>query len=225
MTSRLVMTRKDPRRTDFRLIGDVEPSHYSSDTTHYTRPRNGRCATTTITRTDPSGERLQVGVIEWPIRPLDPAQLVVGTRDVPMAKSSMYTSCVRPVVFFVLFFFVIHDLTSVQIGTFHGCRRPPVRVANPRCASTGEGRRHRRASLCSPHTQLVPLRGYNRASTSYVATFVRSQSGFCFRRKHASSLFVPPEGFHILDDIVVTFIYFESKWRDKENAKHASLSM
>lgn len=71
-------------------------------------------------------------------------------------------------------------------------------------------------------TKLVPLRGYDHASTAYVATFVQSESGFCFRRKHTSSLFVPPEGFHILDDIVVTFIYFECRWRDREGARARS---
>ncbi|KAF8548125.1 hypothetical protein OG21DRAFT_1396747, partial [Imleria badia] len=123
----------------------------------------------------------QVGVIEWPDHPLDPAQLVVGTRDVQMLKSgSIYTSSER---------FTAVD-GYVYEWQIHGLR-----------------------------PQLVPLRGYNRASSSYVATFVQSQSGFCLRRKHTSSLFVPPEGFHILDDIVVTFIYFESKWRDKEGTK------
>jgi hypothetical protein len=76
-----------------------------------------------------------------------------------------------------------------------------------------------------PHAhppKLVPLRGYNSPSTAYVATFVRSQSGSCFRRRDTSSLFVPPEGVRILDDIVVTFIYFECKWRDKEGARARS---
>ncbi|KAG6375857.1 hypothetical protein JVT61DRAFT_2717 [Boletus reticuloceps] len=77
-------------------------------------------------------------------------------------------------------------------------------------------------SWCSPYSiKLVPLRGDSRSS-SYIATFVQSQSGFWFRRKHTSSLFIPPEGYDILDDIVVTFIYFEGKWRDKEGDKARS---
>ncbi|KAI6009603.1 hypothetical protein F5J12DRAFT_782109 [Pisolithus orientalis] len=64
--------------------------------------------------------------------------------------------------------------------------------------------------------QLVPLNsGHNAA---YVATFLQSsQSIFkSWNRKSSASLFVPPEGTHILDDIIVTFIYFESQWRDRE---------
>ncbi|KAN0073715.1 hypothetical protein V8E55_011969 [Tylopilus felleus] len=184
MTSRLVMTKKDPRCTDFVLVGDASASTgiYTSDTTHYARPRNGSRATTLITRTDPTaGDRLQVGIIEWPVHPLDPAQLVVGTRDVHMSKSGIFTS-------------------SEQFTAADGC------VYEWQIQDT--------------RPQLVPIRrGLHRTSTSYVATFVQSQSGFCLRRKHTSSLFIPPEGFHILDDIVVTFIYFESRWRDKEGVR------
>lgn len=109
MTSRLTLSKKDPRRTDFVLVGSANAAVtsagyaaslnspvYSSDTTHYARPRNGSRATTTVTRIDPSGDRLQVGVIEWPVHPLDRAQLVVGTRDVLMTKSGIFTSCVSP---------------------------------------------------------------------------------------------------------------------------------
>ena len=96
MTFRLAMTKKDPRRTDFILVGEHGGSvaHplpvYTSDTTL----RNGGRATTTITRTDPTGDRFQVGVIEWPVLPHDHAQLVVGTRTVYMSKSGIYTSYV-----------------------------------------------------------------------------------------------------------------------------------
>lgn len=104
MTSRLLITKKDTRRSDFVLVGDTSvgganpgSALYTSDTTHYTHPRNGARATTTITRADPTcgGDRFQVGVIEWPVDGRDPVQLVVGTRDVHMSKLSVYTSCVR----------------------------------------------------------------------------------------------------------------------------------
>ncbi|KAF8129193.1 hypothetical protein EV363DRAFT_1337977 [Boletus edulis] len=200
MTSRLIMTKKDPRRTDFvpavanandddassrkfgyHLDGRTTPT-YTSDTTHFARPRNGCRALTTVTRTDHTGDRLQVGVIEWPEHILAPTQLVVGTRDVRMSKVSAHTSSER--------------FTAMNGMTYEW----QVHDSRP---------------------QLVPLRG-NSHSTSYVATFVQSQSGFWFRRKHTSSLFIPPEGYDILDDIVVTFIYFAGKWRDKEGDKARS---
>lgn len=93
-------------------------------------------------------------------------------------------------------------------------------MANSRRSSTGKVRPSPLLFLVLTRgLELVPLGTLNHASTAYIATFVQSQSGLCFRRKHTSSLFIPPEGFHILDDIVVTFIYFESKWQDKEGAK------
>ncbi|KAH0830207.1 hypothetical protein J3R83DRAFT_1564 [Lanmaoa asiatica] len=191
MTFRLVLTKKDPRCTDFILVGDhaldtnanfiPNPPVYTSDTISYSHPRNGSRATTTITRTDPTGDRFQVGIIEWPAHRHDRVQLVVGTRNVQMARSGIYTSPER---------FTATDGYVYEWQIQDG--RP----------------------------QLVPLRTYDHpSSTAYVATFVQSQSGFFFCRKHTSSLFVPPEGLHILDDIVVTFVYFESKWREKENIK------
>lgn len=99
MTSKLVMTKKDPRHTSFVLVGDGKVSAsrlpvYSSDTKHYARPRNGSRATTTITRTDPNGDRFQVGLIDWPVHPQDRPPLVIGTRTVKMTKSGIFTSCV-----------------------------------------------------------------------------------------------------------------------------------
>ncbi|KIJ63383.1 hypothetical protein HYDPIDRAFT_92594 [Hydnomerulius pinastri MD-312] len=70
--------------------------------------------------------------------------------------------------------------------------------------------------------QLVPLRAHH--SSAYIATFVQNRTGSFLMRKHSASLFIPPEGGHILDDIVVTFIYFESQWRDRERTKARSLS-
>lgn len=107
----------------------------------------------------------------------------------------------------------------MQLGAVHGRRWLRVRVADPRQSSTGEVPVPPATCSIFTPTKLVPLRGYSHPSTAYVATFVRSKSGFCFRRKYTSSLFIPPEGCLILDDIVVTFIYFECKWRDKEGAK------
>lgn len=93
MTSKLVLTKKDPRRTNFVFAGDRSTMPvYASDTTHHARPRNGSRATTTVTRIDPSGDRFQVGVIEWPVYTRDPPPLVVGTRNVPMSKSGLFTS-------------------------------------------------------------------------------------------------------------------------------------
>ncbi|KAG2360363.1 hypothetical protein BDR07DRAFT_1452007 [Suillus spraguei] len=40
--------------------------------------------------------------------------------------------------------------------------------------------------------------------------------------KHSAALVIPPEAVHLLDDIVVTFIYFESRWREKEQARSRS---
>ncbi|KAG9318023.1 hypothetical protein JVU11DRAFT_86 [Chiua virens] len=178
MTSQLVLSNKDPRRSDFVLAGhhDVDTLvTYTSHTAHYPSPRNGARATTTVTRTDPTGDRLQVGVIDWPVRSTDTVQVVVGTRDVSITKSGIFTSS--------------EWFTAADGGTYEW----QIRDGRP---------------------QLVPLA--DMASTAYVATFVQSQSGFWLLRKHTSSLFVPPEGLPILDDIIVTFIYFESKWRDKE---------
>ncbi|KAG6331087.1 hypothetical protein ID866_8001 [Astraeus odoratus] len=63
-------------------------------------------------------------------------------------------------------------------------------------------------------TQLVPLQTGH--SAAYVAAFLQTSRGSLFSRKQSASLFVPPEGIEILDDIVVTFIYFESQWRERE---------
>ncbi|KAG8217150.1 hypothetical protein J3R82DRAFT_5209 [Butyriboletus roseoflavus] len=214
MTLRFLITKKDPRRADFILVRDpnahadshgitANPPAYTSDTTHYS---NGNRATTTITRTDPTGDRFQVGVIEWPVRPNNSVQLVVGTRDVQMVKSGLYTS---PEHFIAADGYVYE--WQIQDG------RPQVRST--------------RFSAKVPHTnsntvlKLVPLRTHKPTSNAYVATFLQSRSGFWLRRKRTSSLFISPEGFHILDDIIVTFIYFESKWQDRENTKsHSSLS-
>lgn len=61
--------------------------------------------------------------------------------------------------------------------------------------------------------QLVPLQ--QSRSAAYIATFLKSSTGSIIRKKLAS-LVIPPEAGHILDDIIVTFIYFESQWRDRE---------
>ncbi|KAI6037850.1 hypothetical protein EDC04DRAFT_2570719, partial [Pisolithus marmoratus] len=46
----------------------------------------------------------------------------------------------------------------------------------------------------------------------YIATFLQRPQGFfkAWNRKPSASLFAPPEGIRILDDIVVTFVYCES---------------
>ncbi|KAI6016506.1 hypothetical protein EDC04DRAFT_3119633, partial [Pisolithus marmoratus] len=55
-------------------------------------------------------------------------------------------------------------------------------------------------------------------NAAYITTFLQRPQGFfkAWNRKPSASLFVPPEVIHILDDIVVTLIYFESQWRDRE---------
>ncbi|KAI5990891.1 hypothetical protein EDD15DRAFT_2169717 [Pisolithus albus] len=67
--------------------------------------------------------------------------------------------------------------------------------------------------------QLIPLHAGR--GVGYVATLLQTSQGFLkvWNRGSSASLFVPPEGLHILDDIVVTFVYFESQWRDGERHK------
>ncbi|KAG1749525.1 hypothetical protein EDB19DRAFT_1680667 [Suillus lakei] len=67
--------------------------------------------------------------------------------------------------------------------------------------------------------QLVPLRVAH--SQAYIATFVTTLTQALFKRKE-SALLIPPEAVHILDDIVITFIYFESRWRERERARSRS---
>lgn len=98
MTFRLVVTKKDPRQSDFVLAGErpVGPTYYTytSETSRYASPRSGVQSTTTITRTDQKGDRFQAGIIDWPILRHHRAHIVVGTRTVHMSKSGIYTSCV-----------------------------------------------------------------------------------------------------------------------------------
>lgn len=68
--------------------------------------------------------------------------------------------------------------------------------------------------------QLVPLKGAR--SQAYIATFVTTLTQALFKRKVSAALLIPPEAVHILDDIVVTFIYFESQWREREQARSQS---
>ncbi|KAH7890129.1 hypothetical protein F5I97DRAFT_641978 [Phlebopus sp. FC_14] len=69
--------------------------------------------------------------------------------------------------------------------------------------------------------QLIPLRTHH--SAAYIAIFMQSKTRSFLKRVTSGALFVPPEGCHILDDIIVTFIYFESQWRDKEYCRaHSS---
>ncbi|EGN96444.1 hypothetical protein SERLA73DRAFT_141845 [Serpula lacrymans var. lacrymans S7.3] len=58
-------------------------------------------------------------------------------------------------------------------------------------------------------------------SQAPIATFVDSTSrpSLFSAKVHSASLFVPPEGLSLLDEIIVTFVYFENKWREKERAK------
>ncbi|KAG0701588.1 hypothetical protein DFH29DRAFT_806082 [Suillus ampliporus] len=65
--------------------------------------------------------------------------------------------------------------------------------------------------------QLVPLKGAR--SQAYIATFVTTITRTLFRRKQSAALLIPPEAVRMLDDIIVTFIYFESQWRERERAK------
>ncbi|KAI6012044.1 hypothetical protein EDC04DRAFT_2609615 [Pisolithus marmoratus] len=174
-TLKLILSRGDPLQTDF-LTTDNRVS-YTSETFTYPRPLHGSRATTTVTRRDPVGGLLQVGVIEWPANPDDRPQVVIGTRSVEMTKTGLYTS---------------PEKFQAQDGRIYEWQ-----ISNYRA-------------------QLVPLHAGNNAA--YIATFLQSPQGFfkAWNRKPSASLFVPPEGIHILDDIVVTFIYFESQWRDRE---------
>ncbi|KIK77304.1 hypothetical protein PAXRUDRAFT_835034 [Paxillus rubicundulus Ve08.2h10] len=174
------MSRDDPLQTDFFIAGQ-EKVLYTSHTVWYQRP-HGTKATTTITREDRAGERLQVGVIEWPVssRQSRP-QIFVGTRPVEMTRTGLYTSPEK-------FTAADHHAYEWQISD----SRP----------------------------QLVPLEEHR--SAAYIATFVHSSTGSFLTRKHSASLFIPPEGVPILDDIVVTFVYFESQWRNKERRRSRS---
>ncbi|KAI6111287.1 hypothetical protein F5141DRAFT_775286 [Pisolithus sp. B1] len=174
-TLKLILSRGDPLQTDF-LAADNKVM-YTSDTITYPRALYGSRATTTITRRDPVGGLLQVGVIEWPANPHDRPKVVIGTKSVEMTKTGLYTS---------------PEKFQAQDGRMYEWQ-----ISNYRA-------------------QLVPLHaGHNAA---YVATFLQSSQGFfkAWNRGSSASLFVPPEGTHILDDIVVTFVYFESQWRDRE---------
>ncbi|KAG1791796.1 uncharacterized protein BJ212DRAFT_1418467, partial [Suillus subaureus] len=68
--------------------------------------------------------------------------------------------------------------------------------------------------------QLVPLKVAR--SQACIATFVTTLTPALFRRKKSAALLIPPEAVPILDDIVVTFIYFESRWREREIARSRS---
>ncbi|KAG1865404.1 hypothetical protein F4604DRAFT_1002326 [Suillus subluteus] len=68
--------------------------------------------------------------------------------------------------------------------------------------------------------QLVPLKVAR--SQTCIATFVTTFTQALFRRKESAALLIPPEAVHILDDIVVTFIYFENRWREREQARSRS---
>lgn len=56
-------------------------------------------------------------------------------------------------------------------------------------------------------------------SQACIATFVTTVTQALFRQKKSAALLISPEAVHILDDIVVTFIYFESQWRERERAR------
>ncbi|KAF9228977.1 hypothetical protein BS17DRAFT_772835 [Gyrodon lividus] len=178
------MSRNDPLQTDFFVAGE-DNVLYTSDTVWYQGSLYGSRATTTVTRKDPAGECLQVGVIEWPVRvsanPKDRPQIFVGTRSVEMTKTGLYTSPEK-------FTATDEHVYEWQIQDYRA--------------------------------QLVPLRAHHPAA--YIATFVQSRTGSFLKRKSSASLFIPPEGVHILDDIVVTFIYFESQWRNKERTRSQS---
>jgi hypothetical protein len=68
--------------------------------------------------------------------------------------------------------------------------------------------------------QLVPLKVAR--SHACIATFVTTFTQALFRRKESAALLISPEAVHILDDIIVTFIYFERRWRERELARSRS---
>lgn len=72
--------------------------------------------------------------------------------------------------------------------------------------------------------QLAPLKVAR--SQACIATFVTTLTHALFGTfrcsKRSAALLIPPEAVHILDDIVVTFIYFESRWREREQARSRS---
>lgn len=76
--------------------------------------------------------------------------------------------------------------------------------------------------ICDSRPQLVPLIGAYTAGC--VATFVSTitHNMFGFKRNESAALLIPPEAESILDDIIVTFIYFDNQWREKERTRSKS---
>ncbi|KAL4065124.1 hypothetical protein V8B97DRAFT_2022276 [Scleroderma yunnanense] len=179
MTTRLILSTRDPLQTDFLTVGNK--ALYTSETVNYPQPQHGNKALTTVTRKDSVGGTLQVGIIEWPANPEERPRVFIGTRSVKLTKTGLYTSP----------------------EMFRAC----------------DGREYE-WQINNYRAQLVPL--HQGHSAAYVATFLQSSTGSFITRRKLASLFIPPEGVQILDDIVVTFVYFESQWRDRERFKARS---
>ncbi|EIW85791.1 hypothetical protein CONPUDRAFT_80209, partial [Coniophora puteana RWD-64-598 SS2] len=62
---------------------------------------------------------------------------------------------------------------------------------------------------------LVPLS----TGVGHVATFSSSTHRSGLKKVHTASLFIAPEGMHLLDEIVITFVYFLARWRNREAAR------
>lgn len=45
---------------------------------------------------------------------------------------------------------------------------------------------------------------------------------FRFKRNESAALLIAPEAESILDDIIVTFIYFDNQWRERERSRSMS---
>ncbi|KAJ8595838.1 hypothetical protein M405DRAFT_806445 [Rhizopogon salebrosus TDB-379] len=74
--------------------------------------------------------------------------------------------------------------------------------------------------ICDSRSQLVPLQGTR--IQACLATFITTSTRHLFRRRESAALLIPPEAENILDDIVVTFIYFENQWRENERRRSRS---
>ncbi|KAH7924674.1 hypothetical protein BV22DRAFT_1034905 [Leucogyrophana mollusca] len=111
------------------------------------------------------------------------------------------------------------DRPSVVVGTRSVEMTKTGLYTSPEMFRASDGQ-HYEWQIRDSRSHLVPLKVPK--SQAYVATFVSSSSRtsiFSPRKVHTASLFVPPEGAPILDDIVVTFVYFETQWRERELAK------
>lgn len=72
-------------------------------------------------------------------------------------------------------------------------------------------------SFFLPHSRLFYVQLVENDSDTPVATFQKSKKGFF--SSGSASLDITPQGMHIVDDIVTTFVWFEHKRREDEEVE------